>query len=123
MSHRGYLKKKSGGVLGNFQSRFCVLDNNALSYFKTESSPSPQGVIALATARLDTTSSKLKFALVCPGRTYDFTAATEADRAEYEEFYASSGADADAVAAAAGSAEEESPEDDDVDADGDHDEL
>ena len=83
MSHRGYLKKKSGGVLGNFQSRFCVLDNNALSYFKTESSPSPQGVIALATARLDTTSSKLKFALVCPGRTYDFTAATEADRAEW----------------------------------------
>ena len=39
-------------------------------------------MIALATAHLDTTS-KLKFALVCPGRTYDFTAATEADRAEW----------------------------------------
>ena len=50
MSHRGYLKKKSGGVLGNFQSRFCVLDNNALSYFKTDASPSPQGVVSRATA-------------------------------------------------------------------------
>ena len=49
-------------------------------------------------------------------------ATAEADRAEYEEFYASSGADADVAAAAAGNVEE-IPEDDDVDADGDHDEL
>ena len=83
MSHRGWLKKKSGGVLGTYQRRFLVLDNSTLSYFKTETSPSPQGVIALATSRLDPTSSKLKFAVVTPGRTYDFTTATEEDRAEW----------------------------------------
>eukprot|EP00742_Colponemidia_sp_Colp-10_P000606 GILJ01000662.1.p1 GENE.GILJ01000662.1~~GILJ01000662.1.p1 ORF type:complete len:128 (-),score=12.14 GILJ01000662.1:137-520(-) len=83
----GYLTKQ-GGFVKNWKRRYFVLRDNVITYFKTPTSTSPQGIIpldqCLAVKSADDVINKCcSFIVSIPGRTYYILAESDEERDEW----------------------------------------